>query len=155
MMKFMRFMKRNLKILVVVLLMAATSCSFTTKKFDDPNKGMHRTHFLAKSLVEKLGQDLTAWVVLQGECKFWMTKCQCAQIQGVKQSQLGLGWSNNLYHVFRSSRALFPMLVRLFETLGFTIQGRCHAGVNEEWAVIFLSNFQKWEIWVHHKYLHN
>ncbi|HET8753851.1 MAG TPA: S41 family peptidase, partial [Salinimicrobium sp.] len=31
-------MKRNYKILVLVLLFAAASCSFTTKSFDDPNK---------------------------------------------------------------------------------------------------------------------
>ena len=31
-------MKRNYKILVLVLLFAVASCSFTTKSFDDPNK---------------------------------------------------------------------------------------------------------------------
>ena len=49
----MLFMKRNLKILVVVLLMAATSCSFTTKKFDDPNK-------------DKLLIDLITYVLNEG-----------------------------------------------------------------------------------------
>ncbi|MBZ9632160.1 carboxy terminal-processing peptidase [Salegentibacter sp. LM13S] len=46
-------MKRNFKILVVVLLMAATSCSFTTKKFDDPNK-------------DKLLIDLITYVLNEG-----------------------------------------------------------------------------------------
>ncbi|MBZ9730725.1 carboxy terminal-processing peptidase [Salegentibacter sp. JZCK2] len=46
-------MKRNLKILVVMLLMAATSCSFTTKKFDDPNK-------------DKLLIDLITYVLNEG-----------------------------------------------------------------------------------------
>lgn len=49
----MRFMKRNLKLMVVVLLMAATSCSFTTKKFDDPNK-------------DKLLIDLITYVLSEG-----------------------------------------------------------------------------------------
>jgi carboxyl-terminal processing protease len=31
-------MKRNYKILIVVLLMAVASCSFTTKTSNDPNK---------------------------------------------------------------------------------------------------------------------
>ena len=53
MMKFMLFMKKNFKILVVVLLMAATSCSFTTKKFDDPNK-------------DKLLIDLITYVLNEG-----------------------------------------------------------------------------------------
>ena len=53
MMKSMRYMKRNLKILVLAVLMAATSCSFTTKKFDDPNK-------------DKLLIDLITYVLSQG-----------------------------------------------------------------------------------------
>lgn len=36
--KIKNMMKRNYKILVLVLLFAAASCSFTTKSFDDPNK---------------------------------------------------------------------------------------------------------------------
>ncbi|SDS51156.1 carboxy terminal-processing peptidase [Gramella sp. MAR_2010_147] len=46
-------MKRNFKILAVVLLMAAASCSFTTKKFEDPNK-------------DKLLIDLITYVLNQG-----------------------------------------------------------------------------------------
>ncbi len=34
----MKTMKRNYKLLLLVLLMAFASCSFTTKKFEDPNK---------------------------------------------------------------------------------------------------------------------
>lgn len=49
----MQYMKRNFKILVLALLMAATSCSFTTKKFDDPNK-------------DKLLIDLITYVLEQG-----------------------------------------------------------------------------------------
>ena len=46
-------MIRNFKILAVVLLMAAASCSFTTKKFEDPNK-------------DKLLIDLITYVLNQG-----------------------------------------------------------------------------------------
>ena len=38
MMKINAIMKRNYKLLVLVLLFAAASCSFTTKTFNDPNK---------------------------------------------------------------------------------------------------------------------
>lgn len=51
--KLKRIMKRNIKIIAVVLLMAAASCSFTTKKFDDPNK-------------DKLLIDLITYVLNQG-----------------------------------------------------------------------------------------
>lgn len=46
-------MKRNFKILAVVLLMAAAACSFTTKTFGDPNK-------------DKLLIDLITYVLNQG-----------------------------------------------------------------------------------------
>ncbi len=48
-----RVMKRNFKILAVVLLMAAAACSFTTKTFSDPNK-------------DKLLIDLITYVLNQG-----------------------------------------------------------------------------------------
>ncbi|APG61475.1 carboxy terminal-processing peptidase [Christiangramia salexigens] len=46
-------MKRNFKIIAVVLLMAVAACSFTTKKFNDPNK-------------DKLLIDLITYVLNQG-----------------------------------------------------------------------------------------
>ena len=46
-------MKRNPKILVVLLLMAVASCSFTTKSFDDPDK-------------DKVLIDLITYVLNQG-----------------------------------------------------------------------------------------
>ncbi len=46
-------MKRNVKILVVVLLMAVTACSFTTKDFNDPSK-------------DKVLIDLITYVLDQG-----------------------------------------------------------------------------------------
>ncbi|MCP9199670.1 carboxy terminal-processing peptidase [Gramella sp. GC03-9] len=46
-------MKRNFKLLAVILLMAAAACSFTTKNFDDPNK-------------DKLLIDLITYVLNQG-----------------------------------------------------------------------------------------
>jgi carboxyl-terminal processing protease len=68
MMKFMRFMKRNLKLMVVVLLMAATSCSFTTKKFDDPNKDkllidlityvLNEGHYDAREINDEFSKDV-------------------------------------------------------------------------------------------------
>lgn len=46
-------MKRNFKVVVILLVMAVTSCSFTTKHFDDPNK-------------DKLLIDLITYVLNQG-----------------------------------------------------------------------------------------
>ncbi|MDT0686214.1 carboxy terminal-processing peptidase [Autumnicola psychrophila] len=46
-------MKRNFKVLIMLMVMAASACSFTTKKFDDPSK-------------DKLLIDLITYVLNQG-----------------------------------------------------------------------------------------
>ncbi|MCF4100868.1 carboxy terminal-processing peptidase [Gillisia sp. M10.2A] len=61
-------MKRNYKILVLVLLMAAASCSFTTKTFNDPNKDkllidlityvLERGHYDAKSVDDNFSKEV-------------------------------------------------------------------------------------------------
>ncbi len=67
-MKYIRFMKRNYKFLVLVLLMAAASCSFTTKTFNDPNKDkllidlityvLERGHYDAKSIDDGFSKEV-------------------------------------------------------------------------------------------------
>lgn len=66
--KLKRIMKRNFKILAVVLLMAVASCSFTTKKFDDPNKDkllidlityvLNQGHYDAKDINDEFSQNV-------------------------------------------------------------------------------------------------
>ncbi len=51
--KLKKIMKRNFKLLAVIVFMAAASCSFTTKTFDDPDK-------------DKLLIDLITYVLNQG-----------------------------------------------------------------------------------------
>lgn len=68
MMKFQRFMKRNYKILVLVLLMAVASCSFTTKEFNDPNKDkllidlityvLEKGHYDAKTIDDDFSKEV-------------------------------------------------------------------------------------------------
>lgn len=61
-------MKRNYKFLVLVLLMAAASCSFTTKTFNDPNKDkllidlityvLERGHYDAKTIDDSFSEEV-------------------------------------------------------------------------------------------------
>jgi carboxyl-terminal processing protease len=61
-------MKRNYKILIVVLLMAVASCSFTTKTSNDPNKDkllidlityvLDRGHFDAKDIDDDFSREV-------------------------------------------------------------------------------------------------
>lgn len=68
MMKIRSIMKRNFKLLVLVLLFAAASCSFTTKTFNDPNKDktlieliayvLENGHYDAKSLDDSFSKEV-------------------------------------------------------------------------------------------------
>lgn len=61
-------MKRNYKILFLVLLMAVTSCSFTSKQFDDPNKDkllidlityvLEKGHYDAKAIDDSFSNEV-------------------------------------------------------------------------------------------------
>ncbi len=65
-----RFMKRNYKILVLVLLLAFASCSFTTKTFEDPDKDklliqvityvLQRGHFDPKEINDDFSAEVFA-----------------------------------------------------------------------------------------------
>lgn len=68
MMKLIQLMKRNYKILILVLLMAVASCSFTTKTFDDPIKDkllidlityvLERGHYDAKTIDDAFSKEV-------------------------------------------------------------------------------------------------
>ena len=67
-MKILSIMKRNLKLLVLVLLFAAASCSFTTKTFNDPNKDktlielityvLQNGHYDAKDINDSFSEEV-------------------------------------------------------------------------------------------------
>jgi carboxyl-terminal processing protease len=68
MMKLTQLMKRNYKILILVLLMAVASCSFTAKTFNDPNKDkllidlityvLERGHYDAKDINDDFSKEV-------------------------------------------------------------------------------------------------
>lgn len=68
MMQIRSIMKRNFKLLVLVLLFAAASCSFTTKTFNDPNKDktlieliayvLENGHYDAKDINDSFSEEV-------------------------------------------------------------------------------------------------
>lgn len=89
---------------------------------------------LAEELALLVGQDVAAWIIMECERKYWQARNTAAQIQKNRQDQLGMGWANHDHHTFRSSRALFSQLVRLFETVGFHCRERFYAGKEAGWG---------------------
>ncbi|MCE5318651.1 MAG: hypothetical protein LLG04_14965 [Parachlamydia sp.] len=110
------------------------------RSLHDEDEAIHRTLALASELVNLLGQDLAAWVVLECERKYWQARNGAGQLQKNRQDRLGMGWANHDHHTFRSSRRHFPQLVRLFEMLGFYCRERFYAGEEAGWGAQVMEN---------------
>ncbi len=106
----------------------------------DDEKLMDDTLLLAQELVSKLGENLAACIVLEGERSYWQVRNLAGQVQKNRQDRLGMGWANHDHHTFRSSRKLFPKLVRLFEMLGFHARERFYAGKEAGWGAQVMEN---------------
>lgn len=106
----------------------------------DEKEGMEATLALARELIETMGQDMAAWIVLDVEREYWQRRNFAAQLQKMRQDQLGMGWANHDHHTFRSSRKNFTQLVRLFEMLGFHCRERYWAGQEAGWGAQVMEN---------------
>lgn len=95
---------------------------------------------LADKVVDFLGKDLAAHVILEVEREYWQSRNRAAQIQKGRQDRFGMGWANHDHHTFRSSRAHFVKIIQLFEKLGFHCRERFNPGVSAGWGAQVLEN---------------
>lgn len=109
---------------------------------DDNEESMNRTLHIAEELIQSIGQNLAACVVLQVERNYWQARNLAGQLQKGRQDRLGMGWANHDHHTFRSSRKNFHLLVRLFEMLGFHCRERFYAGAEAGWGAQVMENSQ-------------
>lgn len=110
------------------------------RHLENEDEAMQRTLLLAEELVQSLGEDLAASVVLEVERKYWQARNTAGQLQKNRQDRLGMGWANHDHHTFRSSRKHFSHLVRLFEMLGFHCRERFYAGQEAGWGAQVMEN---------------
>ncbi len=110
------------------------------RQLSDEDESMERTVALAEEIVDMLGADVAAWIVLECERKFWQARNTAGQIQKNRQDRMGMGWANHDHHTFRSSRQHFQQLVRLFEILGFHCRERFYAGAEAGWGAQVMEN---------------
>lgn len=107
---------------------------------EDEERALAQTLKLAQKLVSEVGQHRAAWTVLEGERRYWQMRNSAGQMQKSRQDRLGMGWANHDHHTFRSSRAHFTQLVRLFELLGFHCRERFYAGEEAGWGAQVMEN---------------
>lgn len=106
----------------------------------DEEEAMDHTLQIAEELIQSIGRNLAACIVLQVERKYWQARNLAGQLQKNRQDKLGMGWANHDHHTFRSSRKTFHQLVRLFEMLGFHCRERFYAGAEAGWGAQVMEN---------------
>lgn len=104
------------------------------RDLEDEDAAMSYALTVANKIIELVGEDMAAWIVLEVERKYWQARNAAGQVQKNRQDRLGMGWSNHDHHTFRSSRHHFQQLVRLFEMLGFYCRERFYAGKEAGWG---------------------
>jgi len=111
------------------------------RRFDDDAEGFDATEALVDRVIETCGsRDLACHLIFEVERDYWQSRNHAAQVQKARQDKLGLGWANHDHHTFRSSRRFFPRLIKMFETLGFHLRERFHAGENAGWGAQVLEH---------------
>jgi hypothetical protein len=106
----------------------------------DEDEALSLAMAIAEEIVQMVGQDLAACIILECEREYWQARNTAGQIQKNRQDRLGMGWANHDHHTFRSSRRHFSKLVRLFEILGFHCRERFYAGEEAGWGAQVMEN---------------
>jgi hypothetical protein len=100
----------------------------------DRRTGMESALALARKLASDMGADTAAWLAFSAERLHWQSRNRAGRVQKARQDSLGLGWANHDHHTFRSSRAVFPLLIQILETFGFLPRERFYAGAEAGWG---------------------
>ena len=101
---------------------------------DDDAATMRAALDTAQRMVELVGADAAASLVMEAERDYWQRHNRAGQVQKARQDRVGLGWANHDHHTFRASRAHFPMLLRVLHALGFVDRERFYAGREAGWG---------------------
>jgi hypothetical protein len=111
------------------------------RRFDDDEEGFDATEATLARVIERAGSpDLACHLVFEVERDYWQSRNRAARVQKARQDRLGLGWANHDHHTFRCSRRFFPRVIRMFETLGFFLRERFHAGEHAGWGAQVLEH---------------
>ncbi|WP_406700797.1 hypothetical protein V5E97_18580 [Singulisphaera sp. Ch08] len=111
------------------------------RRFADDAEGFDATEQTLERVIELAGSaDLACHLVFEVEREYWQQRNRAAEVQKSRQDRLGLGWANHDHHTFRCSRRFFPRVIRMFETLGFVLRERFHAGENAGWGAQILEH---------------
>jgi hypothetical protein len=104
------------------------------RRFADDDDGFTHALALIEAAKADLGVDWTCDAFFAAEREYWQSRNLAARVQKARQDSLGMGWANHDHHTYRSSRARFPQLIALLESLGMECRERFYAGREAGWG---------------------
>jgi hypothetical protein len=111
------------------------------RRYATDEEGISATEECLSRVIEVAGStDLACHLIFEVERAYWQSRNHAARVQKARQDRLGLGWANHDHHTFRCSRRFFPRVIRMFETLGFQLRERFHAGAHAGWGAQVLEH---------------
>lgn len=114
---------------------------FTRRRnFTTDEEGMRETEKLIQSSVKKIRSERVSDAFFRGERQYWQNRNRAGQVQKARQDRLGLGWGNHDHHTYRSSRANFAAMIRIFEQMGYTCREKYYAGEQAGWGAQILEH---------------
>jgi hypothetical protein len=107
---------------------------------DADDDGFAYTSQLVDDAIAEVGVEIACDLFFAAEREYWQRRNRAAQVQKARQDRLGLGWANHDHHTFRCSRRYFPRVIGMFESLGFLLRERFHAGEHAGWGAQILEH---------------
>lgn len=89
---------------------------------------------LVEEAIALIGRDRAADEFFLAERNYYLKRNAAARWQLEQQNRIGIGWANHDHHTYRSSRASFRALIRLFNLMGFYARERFYAGDEAGWG---------------------
>ena len=104
------------------------------RDYPDDVAAFEATEELFRKAANDVGTNRACEMFFAAERSYWENRNHAARVQRNRQGRLGLGWANQDHHTYRSSRAAFPHLIRVLETMGFQCRERFYAGADAGWG---------------------
>ncbi len=108
--------------------------------FPTDKEGMDYTVKLIQKAVKKLDSARVSDAFFRAERAYWQKRNRAGQVQKARQDRLGLGWGNHDHHTYRSSRAYFTDMIKIFEAMGYTCREKYYAGEKAGWGAQILEH---------------
>ena len=121
-------------------LKAITDFYCRKRYFKTDDEGMRHTVKIVSRAVKKLDSARVSDAFFRAERAYWQKRNRAGQVQKARQDRLGLGWGNHDHHTYRSSRAHFTDMIRIFEAMGYSCREKYYAGENAGWGAQILEH---------------